>query len=923
MKRFLLFVGLSFLFVGAAQSQIAQWTFETSIPVTAGPHAAEVGTGNCLGFHTSGLVVYSNPTGNGSVESFSSNYWGVGDYYQFQTSSTLYSAIQIEFDHISSSTGPRDFVLQYSTDGVSFTQFGSGYVVLVNSGGDQWNTSSHNSSSHYSYDLSSVTALNNQANIYFRLVDNSTTSAGGGTVQTTGTSRVDNFTISGTVATTNYYSKSTGNLTDVATWGTNTDGSGTSPSNFTDPGQLFNVVNRASTTLNANWTVSGAGSKVIVGDGSSLVRLILPASITILSSSTNTVDVTNSAILEVQNNVYIPATSNIPYPHLGTLGAASTVEYSYNGTTATDTVRIPTASFGYLTLTDGLKYFSQGTTTVAGNIVADGVVGMNGWYQGAYSTVELAGDFTLSNGAVFDNDPAGNSARITLTITGTGTKTLSGGDFQLFRVQTLASPSTTLNLALSNANLLIGNTSGGSLKMQQTTHTLSLGTGNTFTLRGAGRFDNTHAGFISGTTTSNMVIDKTSAGLSIGNVWFTAGAEQLNNLSINCTSSSDSLLTLKTDLTLSGNLTMTSGFIQLDANDLSVTGTATGNANAYVRTNGSGVLKLLAVNGTNVSGPIGNSTYNPVTITNTDGLDWNLRVEDGLVVNEPPFNTNVSSAVQREWYVIPSSIPTTTNSDIVFQYNDGDPTQVGATFDPNANVQIWKKITNPTYTYVWIAVSGTVAPSGTPLGVRTATLSAFNAFTGYSFAISNLNAPLPVKLIAFNAQKINSGLANLTWELAACCSDAAKFEIQKSKDGRSFSSIATVAGSETNRFYSYNDNRLGGGITYYRLKIMDEDGKISYSKTVAIVNQADGLVLTSLSPNPATSSSRLTISAGKTAPVSLAIYNASGTVVKRWSTVVSEGNTTVDIDVANLAAGVYNVIAVSGDSKSVLKLVKQ
>lgn len=920
MKRFLLFFGLSFLFVGAAQSQIAQWTFETSVPATAGPHAAEVGTGNCLGFHTSGSVVYSNPAGNGSGESFSSNFWGVGDYYQFQTSSTLYSAIQIEFDQTGSSTGPRDFEIFYSTDNITYTTTGVTYQLTA----DGWSSSTYNSLSHRSYDFSSITALNNQANIYFRLVNTSTTSIGGGTVATGGTGRVDNFTISGTVATTNYYSKSTGNLTDVATWGINTDGSGTSPSNFTSPGQLFNVVNRASTTLNANWTVSGAGSKVIVGDGSSLVRLILPASITILSSSTNTVDVTNSAILEVQNNVYIPATSNIPYPHLGTLGAASTVEYSYNGTTATDTVRIPTAIFGYLTLTDGLKYFSQGTTTVAGNIVADGVVGMNGWYQGAYSTVELAGDFTLSNGAVFDNDPAGNSARITLTITGTGTKTLSGGDFQLFRVQTLASPSTTLNIALSNANLLIGNTSGGSLKMQQTTHTLSLGAGNTFTLRGAGRFDNTHAGFISGTTTSNMVIDKTSAGLSIGNVWFTAGAEQLNNLSINCTSSSDSLLTLKTDLTLSGNLTMTSGFIQLDANDLSVTGTATGNANAYVKTNSTGFLKLLGVNGT-VSGPIGQSTtYNPVTITNTDGLNWNLRVEDALSVPDPSFSANAAKAVLREWYVNPETYPTTTNSTIVFQYDDADLTQIGALYNTSSNVQVWRKIASgQPWLYDWVAVSISQLPTGSPGGIRTAQVINFNNFTGLSFAISNMDGPLPVKLIAFNAQKVNSGLANLTWELAACCSDAAKFEIQKSKDGRSFSSIATVAGSETNRFYSYNDNRLGGGITYYRLKIMDEDGKISYSKTVAIVNQADGLVLTSLSPNPATSSSRLTISAGKTAPVSLAIYNASGTVVKRWSTVVSEGNTTVDIDVANLAAGVYNVIAVSGDSKSVLKLVKQ
>ncbi len=46
--------------------------------------------------------------------------------------------------------------------------------------------------------LSGITALNNQANVYFRLIDLSMTSASGGSVGTGGTDRVDNFTISAT-----------------------------------------------------------------------------------------------------------------------------------------------------------------------------------------------------------------------------------------------------------------------------------------------------------------------------------------------------------------------------------------------------------------------------------------------------------------------------------------------------------------------------------------------------------------------------------------------------------------------------------------------------------------------------------------------------------------------------------------------------
>ncbi len=63
-----------------AATTLAQWTFETSLPLTSGPHAAEGGvnagpSSPASGFHTSGATAYSNPVGNGSAESFSSNNW--------------------------------------------------------------------------------------------------------------------------------------------------------------------------------------------------------------------------------------------------------------------------------------------------------------------------------------------------------------------------------------------------------------------------------------------------------------------------------------------------------------------------------------------------------------------------------------------------------------------------------------------------------------------------------------------------------------------------------------------------------------------------------------------------------------------------------------------------------------------------------
>jgi hypothetical protein len=182
---------------------IAQWTFEESgsaynTPVTAnsiGGIAPEIGAGFASGFHASSAASWSSPVGNGSAESLSVNNWAVGDYWQFEVSTLGYQGIRFSFDQTSSSTGPRDFRLAYSTDGSTFTGFAT-YSVLANAAPNAWTSGAYNPLHTYSFDLSSVTAIDNSPNVYLRLIADSTVSAGGGTVGTGGTDRVDNVTVS-------------------------------------------------------------------------------------------------------------------------------------------------------------------------------------------------------------------------------------------------------------------------------------------------------------------------------------------------------------------------------------------------------------------------------------------------------------------------------------------------------------------------------------------------------------------------------------------------------------------------------------------------------------------------------------------------------------------------------------------------------
>jgi len=191
----------SFLAAGTAlQAQtIADWTFETSAPTTAGPFTPEIGSGSATGSHA-GAAVYSSPAGNGSAHSFSANLWAVGDYYQFSVSTLGYSNISLTFDITASNTGPGRGQLEYSTDGTTFNTFGSAFTILANaSPNPTWNATTGSAIYTMTYDLSSLAALNNDATIYLRIEDPSTTSANGGTVAAAGTERVDNVIIASEV----------------------------------------------------------------------------------------------------------------------------------------------------------------------------------------------------------------------------------------------------------------------------------------------------------------------------------------------------------------------------------------------------------------------------------------------------------------------------------------------------------------------------------------------------------------------------------------------------------------------------------------------------------------------------------------------------------------------------------------------------
>jgi len=204
-------------------SIMAQWTFEASQPATSGPFAAEngifAGTSQASGFHANLSAAYSSPAGAGSAESFSSKSWTQGDYYQFTTTTLGYNDVTVNFEVAGSSTGPKNFQIAYSLDGLSFAVLDDYTVLATGSPNPTWSASMNAANAAlfaFSFDFSATSALNNQDLIYFRLIDSGTTSINGDTVGGVGSSRVDDFTISASSISSG--SVSTGSVPESSTF---------------------------------------------------------------------------------------------------------------------------------------------------------------------------------------------------------------------------------------------------------------------------------------------------------------------------------------------------------------------------------------------------------------------------------------------------------------------------------------------------------------------------------------------------------------------------------------------------------------------------------------------------------------------------------------------------------------------------------
>jgi hypothetical protein len=174
---------------------------------------------------------------------------------------------------------------------------------------------------------------------------------------------------------------------------------------------------------------------------------------------------------------------------------------------------------------------------------------------------------------------------------------------------------------------------------------------------------------------------------------------------------------------------------------------------------------------------------------------------------------------------------------------------------------------------------------------------------------------LPVTLVSFTGTASGSQ-ALLRWKTANEQSFK-QFELEWSNDGNHWQQISVVpaqGGAAGSADYSAYHN-LAAGVNYYRLRMVDIDGRFTFSNVIRLQTGVQKGIL--VYPNPAVNTITLSLPAPGEAAVK--IFSNAGSLV--YESTVS-GNS-VSINIEKLATGLYTVLVNQGGNVFTERIIKK
>lgn len=182
-------------------------------------------------------------------------------------------------------------------------------------------------------------------------------------------------------------------------------------------------------------------------------------------------------------------------------------------------------------------------------------------------------------------------------------------------------------------------------------------------------------------------------------------------------------------------------------------------------------------------------------------------------------------------------------------------------------------------------------------------------------------ATLPATFLNFNT--INKDSRNIVSWLTAQESNISYYEIQRSADGTGFSKIGAVNANNStgNNQYQYIDEQPLKGNNYYRILIIDKDGKKHASPSMKVYINTGRLAVVKSFVN--TSSHVVVELNNKEAQnAEFQVVNNMGSIISKEKRKIEAGSSTVYLTTPILSSGVYHVRVVATGISIVSSFIK-
>lgn len=347
-------------------------------------------------------------------------------------------------------------------------------------------------------------------------------------------------------------------------------------------------------------------------------------------------------------------------------------------------------------------------------------------------------------------------------------------------------------------------------------------------------------------------------------------------------------VTLNSNLLVNNTLALTSGRLRIGNFNLTVQSVTGGSSSSYIVTNGTGRARTGVADLANYLFPVGNTYYDPVTITNNSGSSdtFAVRVLNEVLTNGSTGTTITKPRIAATWDITKAQGNAGSGFSMLFGWQ--------AVQNNSVSIPVLYN-----YQSGWVNQTGTsTAP--------TATSYRYNNYTGSNslFFISDNAVLLPLTWISFTLAKSRQEVV-LNWKT----SNEVKtkdFTVFKSSNGIGWKPLGVVAAGASDGSYRFTDIQPFEGSNYYRIRQEDRDGQHSFSeiRTINVGNDLLRIV------NPVING-RMMINLGKKAEIS--VIDAVGKVLIRRT--LSAGSH--QVDVSALSKGVY-VVKTGGNAVRVL-----